>query len=93
MSYVDAFELLNKLWLDSTDIQRLLSCGKDSARKIRDDVSNMIKEKGYELPMGKNKKVLTKEVVEYLGIDMDYIEKMAMFEHRNRIENYAGISK
>ena len=86
MSYEETLNILNKLWLDSKDIQILLNCGKDSARKIRDNVAKIIKSKGYELPLGKNKKVSTKEVIEYLGLDINYIIEMASLEqNKNRI--------
>lgn len=82
MSYIDAYNILSKVWLDSKDIQKLLSCGIDSARKTRKEISQIIKSKGYELPLCKNKKVLTKEVIDYLGIDMDYITQMAKLEQK-----------
>lgn len=86
MSYEETLNILNKLWLDSKDIQKLLNCGKDSARKIRDNIAKIIKSKGYELPLGKNKKVSTKEVIEYLGIDINYIIEMASLEqNKSRI--------
>ena len=86
MSYEETLNILNKLWLDSKDIQKLLNCGKDSARKIRDNIAKIIKSKGYELPLGKNKKVSTKEVIEYLGLDINYIIEMASFEqNKSRI--------
>ena len=86
MSYEETLNILNKLWLDSKDIQKLLNCGKDSARKIRDNIAKIIKSKGYELPLGKNKKVSTKEEIEYLGLDINYIIEMASFEqNKSRI--------
>ena len=86
MSYEETLNILNKLWLDSKDIQKLLNCGKDSARKIRDNIAIIIKSKGYELPLGKNKKVSTKEVIEYLGLDINYIIEMASLEqNKSRI--------
>lgn len=86
MSYEETLNILNKLWLDSKDIQKLLNCGKDSARKIRDNIAKIIKSKGYELPLGKNKKVSTKEVIEYLGLDINYIIEMASLEqNKSRI--------
>ena len=86
MSYIETLNILNKLWLDSKDIQILLNCGKDSARKIRDNIAKIIKSKGYELPLGKNKKVSTKEVIEYLGLDINYIIEMASLEqNKSRI--------
>ena len=87
MSYIETLNILNKLWLDSKDIQILLNCGKDSARKIRDNVAKIIKSKGYELPLGKNKKASTKTVIEYLGLDINYIIEMASLEqNKNRIK-------
>ena len=94
MSYIETYNILNKLWLDTKDIQELLNCGKESARKVRDEVAKIIRSKGYELPVGKCKKVATKEVIEYLGLDIDYIINMANLEmSRDRIENYANISR
>ena len=89
MSYIETYHILNKLWIDTKDIQKLLNCGKESARQIRNGVEDVIKNKGYQLPLGKNKKVSTKALIEYLGLDMNYIIEMANLEEKqnnSRIE-------
>ncbi len=85
MSYYETYNILNKVWLTSKDIQKLVNCGKDTARKIRDKVAEKTLAKGYALPLCKNKVVSTKEVIEYLGLDIKYIIEMATLEQNNKI--------
>ncbi len=83
MSYIETYDILNKLWIDTKDIQKLLNCGKESARQVRNEIENIITNNGYKLPLGKNKKVSTKALIEYLGLDINYIMEMASLEQKN----------
>ena len=70
----EILETLNKLWLNTTDIKIIASVGLDKARAIKDEIANNLTGKGWYLPTGM---VPSSKVIEYLKIDMKYLEKMA----------------
>lgn len=77
MNYKEMMELVSKVWVNSNDIMRLCNCGKNTAIKIRQDIEKNIVEEGKLIPPSMTKYVPTKLVLEYLGLDEDYIFKMA----------------
>lgn len=77
MNYKEMANLVTKVWINSEDIMRLCNCGKNSAIKIRQDIEKSIKESGKIIPHSMTKSVPTKLVLEYVGLDEDYIFKMA----------------
>ena len=77
MSYVEMKELISKVWLDVDDIMRLAQCGKHSATNIRNEIEDQIVASGKKVPTGARKCVPTKMVLDYLGLDIDYICTMA----------------
>ena len=82
MNYSELLNIINKVWLDKSDISKITNCGKDSATKIRNQVTNNIIKKGYTLPQDKTKIVPTQEVLDYLGLDIHYIIEMATLEQQ-----------
>lgn len=77
MNYKEMMELVSKVWVNSNDIMKLCNCGKNTAIKIRQDIEKNIVEEGKLIPPSMTKYVPTKLVLEYLGLDEDYIFKMA----------------
>ena len=77
MNYVEMRELISKVWLDVDDIMRLAQCGKHSATNIRNEIEDQIVASGKKVPTGARKCVPTKMVLDYLGLDIDYICTMA----------------
>ncbi len=77
MNYVEMKELISKVWLDVDDIMRLAQCGKHSATNIRNEIEDQIVASGKKVPTGARKCVPTKMVLDYLGLDIDYICTMA----------------
>lgn len=77
MDYVEMKELISKVWLDVDDIMRLAQCGKHSATNIRNEIEDQIVASGKKVPTGVRKCVPTKMVLDYLGLDIDYICTMA----------------
>ena len=77
MSYIEMRELVSKVWLDVDDIMRLAQCGKHSATAIRNEIEEQILASGKKVPIASRKCVPTKLVLEYLGLDIDYICNMA----------------
>ena len=55
----------------------LAQCGRYSATKVRTDIEKKIRNMGKNLPTSSRKSVPTKLVLEYLGLDEEYIYNMA----------------
>jgi len=80
MTSIELFSLISKPWASVTDIQKIATCGKDSATKIRNKIKNDILKSGKNIPNAKEKIVPMKSIIEYLDIDIDYIANMAKNE-------------
>ena len=77
MTYKDILKIALCPWIDIYGIMQLADCGKSTASKIRTEVENKILESGKKLPKSNKKHVPTKLVLDYLGLDENYIIKMA----------------
>lgn len=77
MNYKEMADVVSKVWINSDDIMRICHCGKNTAIRIRQDVEKAIMEKGKLVPPSMTKYVPTKLVLEYVGLDEDYIFRMA----------------
>lgn len=80
MTSIELFSLISKPWASVTDIQKIASCGKESATNIRNTIKSNILKSGKNIPNAKEKIVPMKSVVEYLDIDIEYITTMAKNE-------------
>lgn len=77
MNYKEMLEIVSKVWINSNDIMKLCNCGKNTANKIRQDVEKIVIDNGKVIQPSVVKYVPTKLVLEYIGLDEDYIFKMA----------------
>ena len=77
ISFVEMKNIISKVWLNVDDIMKLAQCGKHSATNIRNEIEEQIIASGKKLPTGIYKCVPTKLVLDYLGLDEDYIFTMA----------------
>lgn len=95
MSYLELYQLISKPWASVKEISLIANCGRDSAIKIRNMIEQEIIKDGKRLPIGKAIVVPTKKVIEFLGLDLDYIVSMANTEVslNNRALSYASISR
>lgn len=96
MSYLELYQIISKPWASIKEIGLIANCGRDSAIKIRNMIEEEIIKDGKKLPSGKTIVVPTKKVIEYLGLDLEYIINMANTEINLincRASNYAGISR
>ena len=95
MSYLELFQVISKPWASIKEISLIANCGRDTAIKIRNNIEKEIIKDGKRLPKGKTIVVPTKKVIEYLGLDLDYIVNMANNEAKlnNRTLNYASVSR
>ncbi len=76
MKYTDLVNIISKPWVNARDISKLANCGLSNAIKIRNAIAKQIIDNGYKLPHAKSKIVPTKNALEYLGLDIEYIYKM-----------------
>ena len=98
MSYKEFFRTILKPWAGIKEICIIANCGRDSAIKIRNHIEKEILKQGKVLPGGKVIQVPMKNVIEHLGLDIDYIIEMATYEDNlNKIlheaSHYASLSK
>ena len=77
MTYKDILKIALCPWIDTDGIMQLADCGVSTATKLRTDVENKILESGKKLPKSNKRHVPTKMVLDYLGLDENYIVKMA----------------
>lgn len=77
VNYKELANVVSKVWINSDDIMKICNCGKNTAIKIRQDVEKTIMDSGKLVPPSMTKYVPTKLVLEYVGLDEDYIFKMA----------------
>lgn len=77
MNYKELLEIISKPWIDTNGIMEIAQCGKNSAIKIRWDIEKSILDSGLKLPKSNKRHVPTKLVLEYLGLDVEYIKNMA----------------
>ena len=81
MSYIELYEVISKPWASVNEIRMIANnCGRDVATKIRDDIEKKIINEGKKLPKSKVKVVPTKEVLNYLNLNYDFIVQMAINE-------------
>ena len=77
MNYKDMYALMEKPWVDVNDIMKLAQCGKYSATRIRGEIEEQIIAGGKKIPSSCRKRVPTKLLLDYLGLNEDYIYSMA----------------
>lgn len=77
MSARETLELLSKQWCDLNDLMKLTNVGRNSALKIRKEIKVELEDKGYTLP---NNLLPMCEVVNKLGINIPYLQKMSQLE-------------
>lgn len=97
MSYLELYKIISKPWASIEEIRKIARCGRDSAIKIRNNIEKEINKTGKVLPTGKTIVVPMKNVVDYLGLDLNYIIDMANTElnllSTDKAQNYASISR
>lgn len=81
MNYIELTSYINKPWASVDDIQKIAFCGRNKASIIRDNIINSFLENGKQLPPSKKKIVPMNAVIEYLGLDLNYIFLMAQKQH------------
>ncbi len=79
MDYKEMEQLILKPWIDTYGIMKLAECGRNTAIKIRLEIEKNIIDSGLRIPIARKKKIPTRLVLEYLGLDENYIMQMANY--------------
>jgi hypothetical protein len=74
MNAKETLELISKQWCSLNDLIKLTGLGKNSASKLKNEIRINLVNKGYQLP---TKLLPMNEVVNYLKININYLQKMA----------------
>ena len=74
MSAKETLTLISKQWCDLNDLIKLTGLGKNNAMKLKNQIKNSLKEKGYLSP---NKLLPMNEVVNYLKININYLQTVS----------------
>ena len=74
MTAKETLDLISKQWCDLNDLRKLTGLGKNSASKLKSEIRVSLLNKGYQLP---SKLLPTNEVVNYLKININYLQKMS----------------
>ena len=71
MNAKETLELISKQWCSLNDLIKLTGLGKNNASKLKNEIRIDLLNKGYQLPAPMN------EVVNYLKININYLQKMS----------------
>ena len=77
MNYKELLILISKPWIDTNEIMEIAECGRNTATKIRMEIEQNIIDSGKRIPISNRKHVPTRLVLDYLGMDEEYIKNMA----------------
>ena len=73
MSYKEIINVIQKPWVDVEGIMQVAQCGKYSATRIRTEIEEQIIASGKKIPSSCRKRVPTKLLLDYLGLNEAYI--------------------
>ena len=71
MTAEKTLELISKQWCNLNDLMELAQIGRNSALKVKKELRDKLTGQGYRLPTNL---VPMKEVVDYLDININYLE-------------------
>ncbi len=77
MDYRELSQLISFPWIDTEGIMKINSCSRHSATKIRKEIEEEMVGSGKKLPSSSRKYIPTKMLLNYLGLEEDYIFNMA----------------
>lgn len=73
MFYKELYSLVLKPWSIVKEIMKIANCGRDTSIKIRNEIINEIINSGKQIPNTKIINVPTKNVIDKLNLDVNYI--------------------
>ena len=71
MTVEEALEIVSKQWCSLEDLMKISQVGRNSALKIKRNIREKLTKQGYMVP---KHVVPMKEVVDYLDINISYLE-------------------
>ncbi len=71
MTVEEALEIVSKQWWSLEDLMKISQVGRNSALKIKRNIREKLTKQGYMVP---KHVVPMKEVVDYLDINISYLE-------------------
>ena len=71
MTAEETLSLISKQWCNLEDLMALGQLGRNSALRIKRDIKSKLTKQGYKIP---NHLIPMKEVVDYLDININYLE-------------------
>lgn len=74
MNIDETIQILKNQWCSIEDLMKLAKVSRTKAYKIKSEINDVLEEKGYKLPQGLLPMI---EVVKYLRIDLDYLERIS----------------
>ena len=89
MTASETLSLISKQWCNLNDLMKLGQVGRNTALKIKKEIKTDLINKGYKIP---NNLVPMKEVVDYLDININYLESRVK-EGRDKYESNTGRSR
>ncbi len=81
MTAEETLEIVSKQWCTLEDLMKISQVGRNSALKIKKEIKNKLTKQGYMIP---KHVVPMKEVVDYLDINISYLESRVKKEHKIR---------
>ena len=78
MTAQETLNLISKQWCNLEDFMKLGELGRNSALRIKKEIKEKLIKQGYKIP---NHVVPMKEVVDYLDININYLESRVQREN------------
>jgi len=85
MNAHDMLEILSKQWCNTEDLKKLTGLGKNNISKLKTKIRKELISKGYKLP---TKLLPMNEVVNYLKIDIEYLNQIAKNNVKQKGEKF-----
>lgn len=85
MNAHDMLEILSKQWCNTEDLKKLTGLGKNNISKLKTKIRKELMNKGYKLP---TKLLPMNEVVNYLKIDIEYLNQIAKNNTKQKGEKF-----
>ena len=85
MNAHDMLEILSKQWCNTEDLKKLTGLGKNNISKLKTKIRKELMSKGYKHP---TKLLPMNEVVNYLKIDIEYLNQIAKNNLKQKGEKF-----
>lgn len=73
MNAEETLKLISKQWCSTTDLMKLLGCGRNKVLEVKKDIKDKLLNEGYYIP---SNNLSMQAVVDVLKIDINKLEKI-----------------